>query len=248
MDDAATTGHRALVWQPVLPTCVAEPVAVEVRPGCFRFISPLRCSHAACSLIQICAIGPWPFALLHELYYSVKTLAEDLLGVAVKAPHVVCPRCHQTTGSLTMVQDKALKGESWLCEQVCRALTAAGPGVTTDQGKARCDAVMAADDEAAADDAKDDDNNIDTTLEALEGRLDMGTLGFATWLVGLDKATTKSQRLDVVTQAIASAQKAVEAVISGATVQAGEEPAADASQATVIAKAQVQHVCRLVER
>ena len=39
VDDAATTGHRALVWQPVLPTCVAEPVAVEVRPGCLRFIS-----------------------------------------------------------------------------------------------------------------------------------------------------------------------------------------------------------------
>ena len=81
-------------------------------------------------------------------------------------------------------------------------------------------------------------NDDDEGGDDLEAPLDMGTLGFATWIVGLGKASKK--RLRVVKQAIASAQRAVQAATTGGDVAA--------SQAAAVARAQVEHVCRVVER
>ena len=79
----------------------------------------------------------------------------------------------------------------------------------------------------------------------LGASLDMGTLGFATWIVGLGKAPKK--RLRVVELAIAAAQKVAEATTSGATMQLSKELAVGVSEAAVV-RAQVEHACRLVER
>ena len=135
----------------------------------------------------------------------METLAQDVLGLTVKAMSVVCPRCHQTKTSLKTVRDKAQKGESWHCDQSCTTSFSAGPG-ETHEGKARSDAMN----EVDGDDDDDDDDTKDDNGDdgADEGPLDMGTLGFATWIVGLDKAPKR--RLRVVKRAIASAQKAVE--------------------------------------
>lgn len=201
----------------------------------------LRCSHNAWFLPQFCVIGPWPYGLLQELYCCVETLAEDVLGLTLKPMIVACPRCRQTKVSLKKVRDKGLKGESWFCYASCRTSAAAGPG-RIHEGVARGEDMNEVDDEEMDEDEEEDGSSTDADLD---GPLDMGTPGFATWIVGLDEAPNK--RLRVVKQAIASAKKTKAAVSSDATAEAGDEPTADA-QAAAIAKAQVEHVCRLVER
>ena len=150
---------------------------------------------------QILVIGPWPCGLLQELYYCVEALAQGVPGLTVYKPHVVCQRCRGTKVRLKSVRTWALKGCRWPCGRLCAALPPAGPGVTV----------------ASLGPWKGSDSS---------GHLDMGTLGFAAWTVGL--GDNKRQR--VVALAI---QKVTEA---------------GASKDGVSLSAQAAHACRILQR
>ena len=134
---------------------------------------------------QILVIGPWPYGLLQELYYCVEALAQGVPGLIVHMPLVVCQRCRDSKKRLQRVRNKALKGHSWPCGRLCAALPPAGPGVTVDDKEP----------------PKDSDAS---------GELDMGTLGFATWTVGLDdnkRQHVVSRALQEVTEAVTSKER-----------------------------------------
>ena len=150
---------------------------------------------------QILVIGPWPCGLLQELYYCVEALAQGVPGLTVYKPHVVCQRCRDIKLRLKSVRTWALKGCSWPCGRLCAALPPAGPGVTVDDKEPR----------------KDSDAS---------GRVDMGTLGFATWTVGLDD----NKRQHLVSRAV---QEVTEAV---------------ATKEGVSLSAQAAHACRILQR
>ena len=163
----------------------------------------------------------------------METLAQDVLGLTVHRVHVVCPRCRQLGPLLKHVRNQALQEKSCSCHRWCTLSASAGPGITH-EGVAHGEELIGVDDEVDDDEGGDD----------LEASLDMGTLGFATWIVGLGKAPKK--RLHVVEQAIAAAQQAKAAMT--ATVQFSEKPAVGVSEVVAVVRAQVEHACRLVER
>lgn len=184
-----------------------------------RLHAVLRNPHHACFLPQICVIGPWPYGLLQELYYCA-------LAMGVK-PHVnvMCLRCRKTKVGLKTVRDEALERSSLFCRSGCRESSSAGPGRTHD----------------GEEPFEEEDGDSE---DSLDRGLDMGTLGFATWIVELKDPKKRGR---VVKRAIEAAQRAMEAASSGATATAGDEGVADAPAACA-ANHQRRHAAFNLER
>lgn len=145
---------------------------------------------------QIVVIGPWPYALVHQLYFCVQTLAQDVLALKVKSAKLLCPRCRQTKFPVKKARAEALKGRSLACgDYSCRGNT----GDSTAQP------------ERGGMDQSDSDS-----YEEEQGTLDMATLSCATWIIGLSRLTTPEKKRRNVEERHDVVRRTIEAA-SGAT-------------------------------
>lgn len=162
-------------------------------------------------LLQIVVVGPWPYALVHQLYFCVKTLAEDLLALKVKSGQVLCPRCRQTNYELHEARAHARNSES-LCCLASKCKGNMGETAVQEEGG---DTQESDFEEADSEDSDADSATKGKHKEEERGTHDMATLGCATWIMGLGRKAVKKRR-KVVRSTIKAVMESISAT-GGAT-------------------------------
>lgn len=177
--------------------------------------------------LQLLVIGPWPHGLLQQLYYCVKTLAKDVLGLRVGGVEVVCPRCRQVRLTLKALRKKAGKadGVKHCGNGLCASKPAAGPGGPHE--------FVAGEEEDPSDEEEDEEDDEE------QPPVDLGVEGFETWTVALGKK--EKERREVLDYAMTRAVSARKATSVTA-------PAPFTALQVEAATAMVSHAGRLVAR
>lgn len=166
-------------------------------------------------LLQIVVVGPWPYALVHQLYFCVKTLAEDLLALKVKSRQVLCPRCRQTKYELHEARADARNSKSLCClDSKCKGNM--GETAVQEEGG---DTQEATSEESDSEEADSEESEADSATKGKHkeerGTHDMATLGCASWIMGLGKKAVKKRR-KVVRSTIKAVMESI-AATGGAT-------------------------------
>ena len=148
-------------------------------------------------MLQILVHGPWPFALLWRLYQCLRTLAEDVLNIAIARILVQCPRCRRTSLGLSMARTRALKheGERMVLRECLHGC------LSSKAVWAKMQADIEGDPEEQEKEEDSDSSEEAEQAGVSDARVKFDISGFALWLADLLPAKTPKKRAKVVNKA-----------------------------------------------